>query len=77
MCLAIPMKIKSIEADTANVSACGLNQNISLVFVPEARVGNYVLVHAGFAIKQIDEEEAEKTISLLNEIAANERNMSK
>lgn len=77
MCLAIPMQIESIDADTAIVSACGLNQSASLIFVPEAQVGDYVLVHAGFAIKQIDEEEAKKTIDLLNEIAAAERKVKK
>lgn len=73
MCLAIPMQIEKLEHDTATVSACGSNQSVSIVFTPSVKVGDYVLVHAGFAIKQIDETEAKKTIDLLNEIAERER----
>ncbi len=73
MCLAIPMRVESISQDGAVVEACGARQKVSLMFVPQVCAGDYVLVHAGFAIRQIDEGEAEKTAELLNEIAAKGR----
>jgi hydrogenase expression/formation protein HypC len=69
MCLAIPMKIESIDGAKAVVSAAGAKSDISISFVDGAAVGDYVLVHAGFAIKKIDEREAEETVSLLNKMA--------
>ena len=70
MCLAIPMKVESISSGMAVVEACGARQSASVMFVPEAKAGDYVLVHAGFAIRLIDEEDAKETAKLLNEIAA-------
>ena len=69
MCLAIPTLIKSIEGMSARAEIGGVERAISLVLTPEARVGDYVLVHTGFAIGVIDEAEAQETLRLLEELA--------
>jgi hydrogenase expression/formation protein HypC len=70
MCLAIPMKIISVEGDTALVSLEGLEKEIDVRFLEDPRPGEYVIVHAGFAIDKLDEEEAQKTLDLFKEIEA-------
>lgn len=71
MCLAIPGKILSIEPQEEDafkigkVSFEGIKKNINLSLVPEAKVGDYVLVHVGVAVTLVDEEEARKTMSFL------------
>ncbi len=69
MCLAIPVIIQNIEGTQAMVELGGVRRMISLVLTPEAGVGNYVLVHAGYAIGIVDEEEAKETLHLLEEMA--------
>ena len=69
MCLAIPVLIKSIEDREAEVEIGGITCRISLWLTPEARVGDYALVHTGYAINILDQEEAEVTLRLLEEIA--------
>ncbi len=69
MCLAIPVLIKSIEDREAEVEIGGITRRISLWLTPEARVGDYALVHTGYAINILDQEEAEETLRLLREIA--------
>ena len=69
MCLAIPVLIKSIEDKEAEVEIGGITRRISLWLTPEARVGDYALVHTGYAINILDQEEAEETLRLLEEIA--------
>ena len=69
MCLAIPVLIKSIEDKEAEVEIGGITCRISLWLTPEARVGDYALVHTGYAINILDQEEAEETLRLLREIA--------
>jgi len=69
MCLAIPGLIKSIEDKEAEAEFGGITRRISLWLTPEAKVGDYVLVHTGYAINILDEEEAEETLTLLEEIA--------
>jgi len=69
MCLAIPALIKSIEDKEAEAEIGGITRRISLWLTPEAKVGDYVLVHTGYAINILDEEEAEETLSLLEEMA--------
>ena len=69
MCLAIPALIKSIEDKEAEVEIGGINRRISLWLTPEAKVGDYALVHTGYAINIVDEEEAKETLKLLREIA--------
>ena len=61
-------KIEEIEGQYANINFGGVKRKIGLHLVPEAGIGDYVLLHAGFAIKKIDEEEAKETLSLLEEI---------
>ena len=68
MCLSIPVKIVSIEGDMAEVSAGGTLFRAGLHMIENANVGDYVLLHAGFAIQKISEEEAEETIKLLREL---------
>lgn len=67
MCLAIPAKIESIDGDRAQADIRGLKRRIGLALLPDARVGEYVLLHAGFAIQRIDQHEAEETYRLLEE----------
>jgi len=69
MCLAIPALVKSIEDKEAEIEIGGITRRISLWLTPEAKVGDYVLVHTGYAINILDEEEAEETLTLLEEIA--------
>ena len=69
MCLAIPVRIKSIEDREAEVEIGGITCRISLWLTPEARVGDYALVHTGYAINILDQEEAEETLMLFREIA--------
>ncbi len=69
MCLALPMRITAVDGAQATIAAAGLEQQCSIMLVPDAGVGDYVLVHAGFAISVLDESEAQETIDLLREIA--------
>jgi len=72
MCLAIPGKVLSIDEGPgrlAKVQFGGITRTASLDLVPEAGVGDYVLVHVGFAISRIDEEEARKTMEALAQLA--------
>ena len=69
MCLAIPALIKLIEDKEAEAEIGGISRRISLWLTPEAKVGDYVLVHTGYAINILDQEEAEETLNLLEEIA--------
>lgn len=70
MCLAVPVRIISIDGDEAEAEIAGLRRRISIALTPEAKVGDYVLLHTGYAIGVIDEAEAEETLKLLEEIAA-------
>jgi len=74
MCLAVPGKILEIDDQAAmrmsQVDFGGVVREASLAYVPDARVGDYVIVHAGFAISQVDEEEAHETLRMLAEISA-------
>jgi hydrogenase expression/formation protein HypC len=69
MCLAIPVLIKSIEDKEADVEIGGVTRRISLELTPEAKVGDYAIVHTGYAINILDQEEARETLRLLEEIA--------
>ena len=68
MCLAIPSKIMSIKDSIAEVNVAGTVIKASLLLLPEAGVGDYVLIHAGFAIQLLDEAEAIETLKLWEEI---------
>jgi hydrogenase expression/formation protein HypC len=69
MCLAIPAKIKSIDGFMAEVDFGGVSRRISLRLTPEAKVGDYVIVHTGYAINTLDEKEAMETLRLLEELS--------
>jgi hydrogenase expression/formation protein HypC len=70
MCLAIPVKIVEIKGSMGVVEFSGIKRDIGLQLLPDAKVGDYVLLHAGFAIQKLDLEEAAETIRLLEEISA-------
>jgi hydrogenase expression/formation protein HypC len=65
MCLAVPVKIISIDGDQAQVDIGGVGRRVSIALTPEARVGDYVLLHTGYALNVLNEEEAQETLSLL------------
>ena len=68
MCLAIPAKITQMGEDgMATVDILGVTREVALDLVPQAGVGDYVLVHAGFAIEVVDEQYAQETIDLIRE----------
>lgn len=69
MCLAIPALITSITDKEAEVEIGGISRRISLWLTPEARVGDYVIVHTGYAISVLDREQAKETLTILRQIA--------
>lgn len=69
MCLAIPARIVELKKDNAVVDAMGNRWKAKTTLLPEAKLGDLVLIHAGFAISLVDEEEAKETWQLLAEIA--------
>jgi len=70
MCLAVPALIVAVDGQEAEVELGGARRRVGLQLVPEARVGDFVLVHTGFAINLLDPEEAEATLSLFRELDA-------
>jgi len=69
MCLAIPARIVTIDGFQAEVEIGGVKRTIGLMLTPEAGVGDYVYVHAGYAISVVDEEQALESLRLLRELA--------
>lgn len=67
MCLAVPMKLVRSEKSIGIVELSGIEREVSLDLVPEAKIGDYLLIHAGFAISIIDEKEAKETIETIRE----------
>ena len=70
MCLAIPSKIIRIDDLTATIDVDGVRREASLMLLEDVQVGDWVIVHAGFAIHKIDEKSAQETLSFLKEAAA-------
>lgn len=68
MCLAVPGKVIEIQDMLATVDISGVTRKVSLMLLPETKVGEFVLIHAGFAIQAIDEEEVRKTLELFKEL---------
>ncbi|MBW7991738.1 MAG: HypC/HybG/HupF family hydrogenase formation chaperone [Planctomycetes bacterium] len=68
MCLAIPARIVELDGDRAVVDAMGNRWKAKTTLLPEANLGDLVLIHAGFAISLVDEEEAKKTWQMIAEI---------
>jgi len=69
MCLGVPAKVVERNGDAAVVELGGVRREISLMLLDGISVGEWVIVHAGFAIEKLSEEEAEQTLSLFREIA--------
>lgn len=73
MCLAVPGKITSISGDdplirTGKVNFGGIQKDVNLAYTPEAKIGDYVLVHVGFAISTVDEDEAQRVFEYLRQM---------
>ncbi len=68
MCLAVPALIKTIDGQQAEVDIDGVSREVSLQLTPDARVGDYVLLHTGYAISIIDAAEAAETLKLFKEL---------
>jgi hydrogenase expression/formation protein HypC len=69
MCLAIPGTVETIDNGTGMVNIGGVQRPVGLTLVPDVKIGDYVIVHAGFAIQILDPHEAEETLNLLRELA--------
>ena len=70
MCLAIPVLIQNREGTQGIIEIGGVTRLVSLMLTPEAKAGDYVLVHAGYAIGLVDEKEARETLQLLEQMDA-------
>jgi hydrogenase expression/formation protein HypC len=68
MCVAVPVKVVEIRTNRGLIEFGGIKKEIELSLTPDVRVGDYVLLHAGFAIQQLDEVEAKETLRLLEEL---------
>lgn len=68
MCLAFPAKVLHIDGDLATVERSGVKRSASLMLLPEAKAGDYVLIHAGFAMQIIDEQEVQIRDALVAEM---------
>ena len=69
MCLAIPAQVTSIDVHEAQVDVGGVGRTISVMLTPDAKVGDYVYIHTGFAISIVDKAEALESLRLLRELA--------
>jgi len=70
MCLAIPAKLIRIDEQMGTVDMEGTQRDVSLLLLQDAKIGDYLIVHAGFAIHRVDEAEALASLELLREMAA-------
>jgi hydrogenase expression/formation protein HypC len=77
MCLAVPARIVELEDDRAVVDALGNRWNIRTTLTPEVKMGDIVLIHAGFAITKVDEEEAKETWQLIAQLDAFQEEQNK
>ena len=68
MCLAVPMKLTKMEGKNGVVELEGVKKNVNLSFIEEPKIGDYLIIHAGFAIQTLDEEEAMENIRLIKEM---------
>ena len=69
MCLAIPAKVTRIDGGTATIEMAGVTRETSIALLPDVHLGDYVLVHAGYAIQKLDEAEARETLSMFDQSA--------
>lgn len=70
MCLAVPVEVISVQGSEAEVDIGGVRRSVSITLTPEVKVGDYVLLHTGYAISVIDEAEARETLDMLREMIA-------
>lgn len=70
MCLAIPAKITEIKDNMGTIDMEGTQRQVSLLLLEDAKIGDYVIVHAGFAIHKIDEAEAKESLKVLRELVS-------
>ncbi len=68
MCLAIPMKLIKVEGDKGIVELSGVKKEVSLYLLDNVKKGDYLIIHAGFAIQKLDEKEAQETLKIWEEI---------
>ena len=68
MCLAIPMKIKNIEGEFAEVASGRFTRRVNIQMLPRIKAGDYVIVHAGFAIQKVDPDKARDTLRLFDDL---------
>ena len=68
MCLAVPARVIETDGQTAKVELCGNVQSAALTLVEDVNVGDFILLHAGFAIQKLEQEDAEETIKLFEEM---------
>lgn len=76
MCLAFPAKILKVDGAIAKVERKGVERDVSLMLLPNAKVGDYVLVHAGFAMEKVEKDDAFVTDALLAEMKGAKRTVS-
>ena len=67
MCLGVPMQVKTIENEVAMCEIDGVQREANLMMLDDVKIGDYVLIHAGFAIEKIDDDEAQLTLKALRE----------
>jgi hydrogenase expression/formation protein HypC len=70
MCLAIPVKVISVDGDEAEIEISGVRRQANIILTPSVKEGDYVLLHTGYAIGIVDEAEAGETLKLLEEMAS-------
>jgi hydrogenase expression/formation protein HypC len=68
MCLAIPAKIISKNGDTVMVDVSGVQREANIMLCPDAKIGDYIIMHAGFAIHVLDKKDAEETLQMLSDM---------
>ena len=67
MCLGIPMKVVEVKGETGIVEDRGVKREVGLIFIEDVKRGDWLIVHAGFAISKVSQKDAEETLSLLKE----------
>ena len=77
MCLAVPMQIKEINGDMGKVESGGVAMDVGISLLSDVKIGEWVIVHAGFAISKVNHEEAMETLALFEEMAALETSSKK
>ncbi len=75
MCLAVPLRLVSVDGTYAVGEVGGIRREVSIMMTPDAKVGDYVIVHAGFAIQVLDQREAEENLELLRQIGGTAEQM--